>query len=63
MNILVKKENHFLFTQSLGMDNTEEEIDYAASMLEVAINKMRKEQVSKAPRLERRVVDMAGEKL
>ena len=59
----VKKENHFLFTQSLGMDNTEEEVDYAASMLEVAINKMRKEQVSKAPRLEGRVVDMAGEKL
>ena len=63
MNSLVKKENHFLFTQSLGMDNTEEEVDYAASMLEVVINKMRKEQVSKAPRLEGRVVDMAGEKL
>lgn len=33
---------------SLGMDNTEEEVEYAASMLEVAINKMRTEAVTKA---------------
>ena len=47
---------------SLGMDNTEEDVDYAASMLEAAINKIRTEQASRAPRLEGRVADMAGGK-
>lgn len=47
---------------SLGIDNTEEEVDYAASMLEVAINKIRTEQASRAPRLEGRVAEMAGGK-
>ena len=44
------------------MDNTEEDVDYAASMLEAAINKIRTEQASRAPRQEGRVADMAGGK-
>ncbi len=48
---------------SLGMDNIGmRDVDYAASMLEAAINKIRTEQASRAPRLEGRVADMAGGK-
>lgn len=48
---------------SLGMDNTEEEVDYAASMLEVAIGKIRTEQASRAPRLEGRVSEISSERV
>ncbi len=43
---------------TLGMDNTEEDADYAVEMLEVAIQKIRGEQVSRAPRLEGRVAEI-----
>lgn len=48
---------------SLGMDNTEEEVDYAANMLEVMISKIRTEQASRAPRLEGRVSEISSERV
>ena len=43
---------------TLGMDNTEEDADYAVEMLKTSIEKIRGEQVSRAPRLEGRVADI-----
>ncbi len=40
---------------TLGMDNTVEDVDYAVEMLKVSIEKIRNEQVTRAPRLEGRV--------
>ncbi|MDO4519661.1 MAG: cysteine desulfurase family protein [Eubacteriales bacterium] len=46
---------------TLGMDNSPEDVDYATQMLKVSIEKIRSEQVSRAPRLEGRVTDIASE--
>ncbi len=43
---------------TLGMDNTQEDVDYAVDMLKTAIMKIRNEQVTRAPRLEGRVAEI-----
>lgn len=47
---------------TLGMDNTREDVDYAIEALTEAIATVRTEQVSRAPRLEGRVREMASDK-
>ncbi|MDO4621972.1 MAG: cysteine desulfurase family protein [Eubacteriales bacterium] len=47
---------------TLGMDNTEEDVETAIQAIRTALDVLRNEQASRPPRLEGRVAEMAGER-